>query len=162
MGQAILLGTICVTIYGLFLCIRGMIRLYKEKEMKMLTCVGVYLLAAPLAVWGILSMDVSKASIWIIVPGLILVFVWICMGYFLEAYLRKEKRRKEDGEKKIIPVPSKGVIRKNLILMGISLIIWVYGAFVGINNATLETCAVCVVSFLFARSLAALWRYRGF
>ena len=34
--QAILVGVICLVLYGTFLSIRGMVRMYKEKEIRLL------------------------------------------------------------------------------------------------------------------------------
>ena len=160
MTQVLLLGGICVTLYGVFLMIRGMIHVYREKEMKMFRSALLFFIGAPLLLLIILL--VKEYNLWTVLPVLILGIGWICMGYLFESYLRKEKARKADGIKKIIPKPKAGQIRKDLILLAVAVIIWVLGILGVFTNGTLETVAVCVCFFLFASSISDLWKYRGF
>lgn len=161
MTQVLLLGGICVAAYGVFLTIRGLIRVYREKEMKMFWSVLGFFVAAPLLLFVILLL-VKNYNLWTVLPVLVLGLGWISMGYLFESYLRKEKARKADGIKKILPKPKPGQIRKDLILLAVALILWVLGIFCVFTNGTVETVAVCVCFFLFASSISDLWKYRGF
>ena len=173
MTQVLLLGGICVTLYGVFLMIRGMIHVYREKEMKMFRSALLFFIGAPLLLLSIILL-VKEYNLWTVLPVLILGIGWICMGYLFESYLRKEKARKADGIKKIIPKPKAGQIRKDLILLAVAaavaafimlavaVIIWVLGILGVFTNGTVETVAVCICFFLFASSISDLWKYRGF
>ena len=161
MTQVLLLGGICVTAYGVFLTIRGLIRVYRDKEMKMFWSVLGFFVAAPLLLFVILLL-VKNYNLWTVLPVLVLGLGWISMGYLFESYLRKEKARKADGIKKILPKPKPGQIRKDLILLAVALILWVLGITGVFTNGTVETVAVCICFFLFASSISDLWKYRGF
>ena len=156
-----MLGGICVTAYGVFLTIRGLIRVYRDKEMKMFWSALGFFVAAPLLLFVILLL-VKNYNLWTVLPVLVLGLGWISMGYLFESYLRKEKARKADGIKKILPKPKPGQIRKDLILLAVALILWVLGILGVFTNGTVETVAVCVCFFLFASSISDLWKYRGF
>ena len=161
MTQVLLLGGICVAAYGVFLTIRGLIRVYREKEMKMFWSALAFFVAAPLLLFVILLL-VKNYNLWTVLPVLVLGMGWISMGYLFESYLRKEKARKADGIKKILPKPKPGQIRKDLIMLAVALILWVLGILGVFTNGTVETVAVCVCFFLFASSISDLWKYRGF
>ncbi len=161
MTQVLLLGGICVAAYGVFLTIRGLIRVYREKEMKMFWSALAFFVAAPLLLFVILLL-VKNYNLWTVLPVLVLGMGWISMGYLFESYLRKEKARKADGIKKILPKPKPGQIRKDLILLGVALVLWVLGILGVFTNGTVETVAVCICFFLFASSISDLWKYRGF
>ncbi len=161
MTQVLLLGGICVAAYGVFLTIRGLIRVYREKEMKMFWSALAFFVAAPLLLFVILLL-VKNYNLWTVLPVLVLGMGWISMGYLFESYLRKEKARKADGIKKILPKPKPGQIRKDLILLGVALVLWVLGILGIFTNGTVETVAVCICFFLFASSISDLWKYRGF
>lgn len=160
--QAIIVGIVCLFLYGSFLCIRGMVRMYKEREIKLLLWTAAFFVLAPLLAWGALSLAEDNMNIWFALPILLFGITWLCIGYFVEAYLRKEKRRQLDGLKKVIPARPPNHLRNNLVLLAIAVAIWIYGATAGIANATVETCALCICMFLFARAVSSLWRYRGF
>lgn len=161
MTQVLLLGGICVAVYGVFLMIRGMIRVYREREMKMFWSALSFFLGAPLLLFVIILL-VKSYDLWTVLPILVLGLGWISMGYVLESYLRKEQARKTDGMKKVLPKPKPGQIRKDLILLAAALIIWVLGLIGVFSNGTVETVAVCICFFLFASSISDLWKYRGF
>lgn len=161
MTQVLLLGGICVAAYGVFLTIRGLIRVYREKEMKMFWSALAFFVAAPLLLFVILLL-VKNYNLWTVLPVLVLGMGWISMGYLFESYLRKEKARKADGIKKILPKPKPGQIRKDLILLSVALVLWVLGILGIFTNGTVETVAVCICFFLFASSISDLWKYRGF
>ncbi|MBQ6535197.1 MAG: hypothetical protein IJI40_00235 [Firmicutes bacterium] len=129
--------------------------------MKMFWSVLGFFVAAPLLLFVILLL-VKNYNLWTVLPVLVLGLGWISMGYLFESYLRKEKARKADGIKKILPKPKPGQIRKDLILLAVALILWVLGIFGVFTNGTVETVAVCVCFFLFASSISDLWKYRGF
>lgn len=162
MVQAVIVASVCMGIYSVFLTIRGLIRLHKEKEHKMLVCVLAFFLLAPAFFLLALNYGDGRWTIWLAMPALLLGIAWLCMGFFLESYLRREKQRKLDGMKRVIPKAPPHAIRNNLLLAALSIAIWCFGAFVGISNATAETCALCICVFLLARSVGALWKYRGF
>ena len=161
MTQVLLLGGICVAAYGVFLTIRGLIRVYREKEMKMFWSALAFFVSAPLRLCVILLL-VKNYNLWTVLPVLVLGMGWISMGYLFESYLRKEKARKADGIKKILPKPKPGQILKDLILLGVALVLWVLGILGVFTNGTVETVAVCICFFLFASSISDLWKYRGF
>ena len=161
MTQVLLVGGICVALYGVFLTIRGLVNVYRDKEMKMFWSVLALFVGAPLLLLVILLL-VKNYNLWTVLPVLLLGFGWISMGYIFETYLRKEKARKADGLKRIIPTPKPGQIRKDLMLLGTAIVIWLLGMFGIFTNGTVETVAVCVCFFLFASSISDLWKYRGF
>ena len=161
MTQVLLVGGICVALYGVFLTIRGLVNVYRDKEMKMFWSVFGFFIAAPLLLLLIILV-VKSYDLWTVLPVLLLGFGWISMGYIFESYLRKEKARQADGMKKVIPKPKPGQIRKDLILLGCAITIWFLGMFGVFTNGTLETVAVCICFFLFASSISDLWKYRGF
>ena len=161
MTQVLLVGGICVALYGVFLTIRGLVNVYRDKEMKMFWSVLALFVGAPLLLLVILLL-VKNYNLWTVLPVLLQGFGWISMGYIFETYLRKEKARKADGLKRIIPTPKPGQIRKDLILLGTAIVIWLLGMFGIFTNGTVETVAVCVCFFLFASSISDLWKYRGF
>lgn len=161
MTQVLLVGGICVALYGVFLTIRGLVNVYRDKEMKMFWSVLGLFIAAPLLLLLIILV-VKSYDLWTVLPVLLLGFGWISMGYIFETYLRKEKARKADGLKRVIPTPKPGQIRKDLILLGTAIVIWLLGMFGIFTNGTVETVAVCICFFLFASSISDLWKYRGF
>ena len=160
--QPIVIGVVCFSLYGAFLCIRSIFRMYKDKDKKlMLWTLGGFAIT-PFLLWGALQLSESNMNIWFAIPILLLGVGWLSLGYFVEVYLRKEKQRKLDGIKRVVPVRPENHLRHNLILLAISIVVWIYGAVIGINNATVETFALCISMFLLARSVSSLWRYRGF
>lgn len=161
MTQFLIVGGVCVALYGVFLMIRGMIRVFREKEMKMFWSALIFFLAAP-ALLLVIILLVKNYNLWTVLPVLVLGLSWIAMGYFFESYLRKEKARKADGLKKVIPKAKPGQIRKDLILLAVAVILWVAGVLGVFTNGTLETVAVCACFFLLASSISDLWKYRGF
>ena len=161
MTQVLLVGGICVALYGVFLTIRGLVNVYRDKEMKMFWSVLGLFIAAPLLLLLIILV-VKSYDLWTVLPVLLLGFGWISMGYIFETYLRKEKASKADGLKRVIPTPKPGQIRKDLILLGTAIVIWLLGMFGIFTNGTVETVAVCICFFLFASSISDLWKYRGF
>ncbi len=161
MTQVLLLGGICVALYGVFLMIRGMIHVYKEKEMKMFWSALIFFFGAPLLLL-IIVLLVKSYDLWTALPVLVLGLGWISMGYIFESYLRHEKSRKADGLKKIIPKAKPGQIRKDLILLAVAVVIWGLGMAGVFTNGTVQTVAVCICFFLFASSISDLWKYRGF
>ncbi|MBR5429611.1 MAG: hypothetical protein IK116_03695 [Firmicutes bacterium] len=162
MTQFLLVGGICVALYGVFLMIRGMINVYREKEMKMFWSALIFFIVVPLLLLVVILL-VKHYNLWTALPVLVLGGAWVVMGYFFESYLRKEKARKADGMKKILPKPKPGQIRKDLILLGAAVLVWILGV-TGLfsKNGTIETAAVCICFFLLASSIADLWKYRGF
>ena len=162
MIQAMLLGLICLGIYSIFLSLRGIYRLYQDREKKMLFCVTSAFLLLPVLFFLALHFGDGRWTIWLAAPTFFLGLFWLCMGMFLDSYMKREKKRKMNGEKReILKAPKQKIRNIWLQLLG-CIILWWVGAFVGIKNSTLETCALCVCVFLFARSLADLWKYRGF
>lgn len=162
MAQAVVVAMACMGIYSIFLTVRGLIRLYQERELRMLICVAAFFLLAP--VLFLLAVDYGDGiwTIWLALPTLLLGICWICTGFFLESFLRRQQKLKLDGRKREIPKAPPHNRRNNLLLLLLSLGIWIFGAFVGIKDATIETCALCICLFLFARAVGALWKYRGF
>ena len=102
MTQVLLLGGICVTAYGVFLTIRGLIRVYRDKEMKMFWSVLGFFVAAPLLLFVILLL-VKNYNLWTVLPVLVLGLGWISMGYLFESYLRKERPVKLTASKRSCP-----------------------------------------------------------
>ena len=162
MLQAILIGLAAVAAYGLFLLIRGMIRLYKEGEIKLLAWVAAFFVIAPLVVVLVGRVPEEKLNIWIVIPAVLLGLAWICVGYVLESYLRREKQQRLEGKKREIPARPAHWLRDNLLMIGGGAAVWLVGVLVEIKNTTLETCALCVCVFLLLRGGSRLWRYRGF
>ena len=155
---------ICAVVaVGLFLNIRGMVRLLLNDEKKLFVWSLGFFLGVPTLLTGLYFLLRSNhMSMWIYFPMLALFIIWSCEGFFLEAYLRKEIQRKLDGIKRVPPAPPKNNTLKNGALIVFSLAIWYVGVFVGIENPTLETCALCICVFLLVRAISSLWRYRGF
>ena len=162
MAQALICGCICVAAYSIFLMIRGMVRLYKLKEMKLFWSALIFFIGDPLLLLGVFLL-IRQYNIWTVLPALVLAVAWVFMGYALEIFLRKERERKANGMKRIIPRAKPGQLRKDLLLLAVALVLWALGAS-GIFGAhgVLETCAVCVCFFLLASSVSDLWKYRGF
>lgn len=163
MVPALVIGMLCVFLYGLFLFIRGLFRLAKMQELKMLYWIlGAFGFGAILVGAGFL-IKVSSVNIWIALPLVVIAFILISAGYFLESFLRAEQRRRVDGLAKVIPVRPKNWLRNNLFLLVLGMILWAIGAFVGYGESeTVNTCLLCLCMFLFARSIVSFWKYRGF
>jgi|GEM_PF-2081023 len=160
--QAILVGLAALTVYGLFLLLRGMIRLHQEGENKLLAWVAAFFVIAPSLVALVGNIPQERLNIWIVIPTLLLALGWISSGYFVESYLRREKQRNLEGKKRELPARPPHWLRDNLLLIGGGAALWLVGVFVGISNAVLETSALCVSVFLLLRGGSRLWRYRGF
>lgn len=168
MMNALICGAVCGALYGLFLFIRGLFRLKKTGEHKMFGwCLGLFCLGLLILGLGLL-IKLEAINSWIALPILLVLFMMFSAGYFLESYLRHEKRRRADGLDKIIPARPKHWLRNNLILLVVALIIWAVGAFIGFSfiglgdNKTFEISLLCICMFLVARALSSLWKYRGF
>ncbi len=163
MVQAIILGVACCGLYGLFLFVRGLVRLVKLGEMKMFGwTLGLFLLGGLLVAAGLLTKE-ENMNIWIALPVVIIAVLLLCAGYFLESYLRAEQRRRTDGKGKTFPARPKHWLRTCLLLLGAGLALWLGGLLWGYGgNGTVQTILLCACMFLLARSLTALWKYRGF
>jgi len=168
MTHAVLLAGFVMCIYGSFLVIRGLIRLYKSREMKMFWSVLLMFVIPPVLIviagYYIFFGDISKfPDAWVIAPVIMLIIFWMCIGYFLETYMKKEMRRKLDGQAKFIPVRPKNCIRNNLLTVGACVIVWIYGMCGGpFFNSSFETVVMCVCMFFFGQGCVRLWKYRGF
>lgn len=162
MLQAIALGLFFATLYGLFLFIRGMIRLHKEGEKKLFLCAALFFVVAPLIVCLVAFMPEEQLNIWFALPAVLLGLIWISTGYFLESYLRKQKQMALEGRKRPILARPPHWLRNSMLCLASGAALWAFGALIGIKNATVETCALCVSCFLLMFGLSRLWRYRGF
>lgn len=164
MLQALIIGIAGLSAVGIFLAVRGIVRLFLEKETKLATLAIIFFVAVPLIfVLGLLLAESVLEEVWVFLPLILLLVVWVCFGFFLEAYLRKEKQRKLSNEKRVIPERPAHWLRNNLLIIAAGIMIWLFGAFVGFGQMKIvETCAICVALFLVVRGCAALWRYRGF
>lgn len=160
----ILIAACCVFAVGLFLNVRGMIRLLKNQEKKLFFWALGFFIVAPVLIILLYNLfsDGVVEPIWVYFPLLIFFVAWACEGFFIQAYLKKEMQRKLDGAKKIVPIRPKHHIAKNSALIATSVGIWVVGVFVGFPSSILSTCALCICVYLFIRAVASLWRYRGF
>lgn len=163
MTQALLIGTICAGLYGLFLFFRGLIRLHKLEERKMFfSCIALFLLGC-LLLGASLFLKLEALNIWIVLPVLIIFFLLLSAGYFLEAYLKGERRRRMDGMQKVIPARPKNWLRDSLVFLSLGLVLWLVGVFLGYgSNETVEVCVLCVSLFLLGKAFTSLWKYRGF
>ncbi|MDO4733276.1 MAG: hypothetical protein Q4B50_07180 [Bacillota bacterium] len=163
MTQALLIGAFSAGIYGLFLFIRGLIRLKKINETKMFFCCLALFLLGCLFLGGGLLIKLEALNIWIVFPMLVILFFLLSAGYFLEAYLKGELRRRMDGLAKTIPARPKNWLRNLLLFLIPGLLIWIFGCFIGFGeHVSLETVFLCLSLFLVGRALAWLWKYRGF
>lgn len=162
MVYAVLLAFCCLAIFGAYLTIRSLIRLYKDGQKRMFRWVLGFFLVLPTALFITLSLWQGQWTIWVALPIVLIGLTWMCEGYFVESFLRQEKQMALEGRKRVVPTPPPGARRKQFILLGVAIIIWCYGMFIGIANPTVETCALCLSIFLLGRALATLWRYRGF
>jgi len=161
----VLIAACCVMALGLFLNVRGIIRLIKSGEKKLSYWAIGFFLVMPVVIvllYQLLIHGRVEEAIWVYFPLMISFVVWACEGFFVEAYLKKEMQRKMDGIKKVIPTAPKNHVTKNVILLVVSIAIWIFGVVVGFPNPTLSTCALCICIYLFVRAIAAFWRYRGF
>jgi hypothetical protein len=157
----LLLGFLAMAGYGLFLLIRALPRLYRAGEQKLVYCVIAFALIAPLIVWLIAAMPAERLNIWFALPAVALFGIWVCLGYFVESYRKKKEREGGWDAAKRPPSPA-GLLRRNILVLAAGFILWLYGAFVGIENRNMEIGLLCVSLFLLTASLGSLWRYRKF
>ena len=157
----LLIGFLTMAGYGLFLLIRALPRLYRAGEHGLVYCVIGFALLAPLPVWIVAAMPQERLSMWLVLPALIFLCIWVCLGYFVESYRKKRERENGKGNAKR-PSPPPGLLRRNALVLAAGLIIWVYGAFVGIANHNIEIVMLCASLLLLTASLGSLWRYRKF
>lgn len=162
MLQALIIGLAAVSLYGLFLFIRGMVRLYKDGQKKLLLCAVIFFVIAPLLVVAAGRVPQSRMSVWIAIPAVLLALIWALTGYFLEGYLRNEKKRRLEGRKRMIPPRPAHWPRNDILTLAGGVAIWLAGVFIKLNNPTIDTCALCISVFLIIRGASHLWRYRGF
>ena len=165
MIQVLTLSCFAMAVYSAFLMIRGMVRLFKDREMKMFWSVLLAFVLLPALVGVVLLViPVVGYNSWIAIPALIFIIVWICIGYVLEVYMRKELQRKMDGQMKIIPARPPHWLRNNLLILLVCSAVWIYGICGGyfFNNETFESIIMCLCLFFFGRSCMLLWKYRGF
>jgi hypothetical protein len=156
-----MIGFLTMVVYGLFLLIRALPRLYRAGDKKLVYCVIGFALVIPLPVWLVATMPQERLSSWLALPALILFGIWVCLGYFVESYHKKKKQ--ESGKVPIKgPSPPPGLLRRNALVLAAGVAIWIYGAFVGINNRTAEIVLLCVSLLLRTASLGSFWRYRKF
>ncbi len=162
MIQALAIGAACTAAYGMFLMVRGLVRLWRNGEKKMFGWLLVFFLGLPaLIVAGILLPQ--EKNVWITLPVVLLIICWVCAGYFLESYLRREQRRRLEGGSRIRPARPPHWRRNNLGLLIIALCVWAFGAFVGYGRlVTLNFALLCASLFVCCRSVLMLWRYRNF
>lgn len=163
MTQALLLGVLCAGIYGLFLFIRGLARLWAQGQKKMFAfCLSAYGLGC-LALLACLFVKLEDLDIWILLPAMLLIFLLFSAGYFLESYLRELQRLKKQGLQRQTPQRKKYSLLIDLLMLFTALLIWCLGFFVGYDsNQTVEIILLCICMFLLARSVTSLWKYRGF
>ena len=155
----LLIGFFAMVGYGLFLLIRALPRLYRATEKKLVYCIIGFAVVAPIMVWQIARIPTEQMSIWLALPALVLFGIWACLGFFVESY-RKKGERDAVAIKK--PVSPPGLLRRNLLVLAIGLIMWLYGAFIGVENRQVEIVLLCVSFLLLVTSLGSLWRYRKF
>ena len=157
--QPLIIGLLAIIGYGLFLLIRALPRLYRAGDQKLVYCAIVFTLAVPLAVWLIAKIPAERMNIWLALPALVLFGIWVCVGYFTESY-RKKKERNSTLESKPAAPPS--LKRRNMLIFAAGLIIWLFGAFIGIADRNVEIALLCISMLLLISSIGSFWRYRKF
>lgn len=159
--QALLVGFSVMVGYSIFLLLKAMLRLYREGEKKLVFCVIGFMVVAPFLIWLSGLLKEEQISLWTALPTLLLFLLWICAGYFLESYRKqKEKQRVMGICERQQPPP--GLMKRNCLVFGTGLGIWLYGAFIGIGHHTTELCLLCVSLLLLASSIGSFWKYRKF
>lgn len=159
MARVITIVLLALAGYGLFLTVRALLQLYRAGEHKLVWYAVAFVLGTPLLLWLSALIPEERISIWTALPTILLFFVWICFGYFLESF---RKNRAKEIEMGIYKQKKPGNQRRNLLVCLAGLVIWFVGAFVQIPNRTLEICLLCVSVFLLASGIGSLWRNRSF
>lgn len=159
--QALAVGFAVMVVYGLFLLIKAMRRLYREGEKKLVFCAIIFMVVAPCLVWLSGLIPEERTNLWTALPTLLLFLLWVCAGYFLESYRKQKEKLRDMGLDQRTQAPANMLLRNTLVLAA-GLAIWLYGAFVGIGDRTVEICLLCVSLFLLASSIGTFWKYRKF
>jgi len=157
----LLIGFFVMAGYGLFLLIRALPRLHRAGEQKLVYCIIGYTLIAPLPVWLVGRTQQESLNVWLALPALLLVGIWVCLGYFVESYRKKREQERGQGLTKRPPAPP-GFMRRNILALAAGLLIWFIGAFVGIEGRNVEIALLCISLFLLTASLGSFWHYRRF
>lgn len=153
-----------IAVLGIFLAIRSIFRLFLIQQHKLaVVSLSTFLLIPALCVLGFLLSAMAADKIWIYLPLVLLLLLWLSLGYLLEIYLRWEQRRKLSGEPRFTPARPKHYLIINLGLIALGIGLWLFGALIGFGNwHIIETAVMAAALFLFIRSTVILWKYRGF
>ena len=162
MQYAVMAGVAAASVYGIFLYVRGMVRLRMECENILFWCAFGFFPLVPLITWRAAVLPREHMTIFIALPTVVLVIMWIVTGYLIDSYLKKEKKRKLEGYPKVLPARPLNWLRDNLIFIAVGIVIWCAGQFLHIKDAAVETIMLCGCIFCVIRAVASLWRYRGF
>ncbi|MCL1975266.1 MAG: hypothetical protein FWG61_03785 [Firmicutes bacterium] len=157
----LILGFLVMVSYGLFLLIRALFCLYRAGARKLVYVISGFMISVPPLIWLVAKIPADRMSIWFALPTLVLCGFWVCLGYFVEGY--RKKKEKGNGLFPVDkPLPTPSLIRRNVLILVSGLVLWCYGAFIGIANRQLEIVLLCICIFLLTTSLASLWKYRKF
>ncbi|MEG1500820.1 MAG: hypothetical protein RR396_02590, partial [Clostridiales bacterium] len=85
-------------------------------------------------------------------------------GFFMDSYVKKEQRIGRENmaarnAKMKAPVDWQ---KKAWLILLFSLILWSYGAFIGVENKTVSTLLLCLSMFLFGSAISSFWKWRKF
>ena len=158
--KTILFSLACVALFGVFLTVRGVIYLWRHGDKQTAVFATALFLLLPLGIWLLANTPMEKMNPWVVMPALLLLLVWISIGYLLDGYRRKDMEGPKSGAKNSRPSHTgKGFVVRDGVccLFGIGL--WLYGFCIGFPNKTVDTMALCICLFLLTISFASFWRY---
>jgi len=164
MLHAVFYAIVAVALYGIYLFIVGLVKLWRYHQKQMFWWTFAAFMFTGILFFLSLTIKYDDLNIWIALIAALAGIFWICMGYLMEAYLRKERQRLEAGQPRTIPQRPPHCMRNNFIILLLSLLVLAYGAFIGNfgGNVPFERIMLCLSLFFLASSCSKIWKYRNF
>ncbi len=163
--KPIIIAFIALVFYSMFLGAKSIWYYWHNGERKTAVISLVMFILVPVLLYlTALIPEGNNFRLWLGAPVIIMAAYWCVAGFFMDGRvkaLKKEPLKAGEAEAEKKP-PGPKTKAKNIFLLIIGLLIWVYGAFWGAGGAYLNIILLCLSIFLCAVALSSLWRWRKF
>lgn len=162
MIQAIIVIVAVIILISTFFILRGLVRLYRDRQIKRAVFCTVSFGILPLLIWGcICSASIASKLVWAYLPVVFFSLIWVAGGFALAIFMRRDLKERFDAIVKDDPLPSDHWQLKCIGCGAGAIAIWAFGTFIGFGKyAVLEVVALCAMMFCLSWSLYLLWQCR--
>lgn len=157
---AVQIALFAVFVYNVYLALRAVIYMFRSRSYGEGIFSFLFFIIAPLFVYGVALLPAGNVKIWAGTFAVVLLAIWICWGFILDA---NRKKRLSGGiiENKMREAPARIALLKVLSLLIISALVWCYGAFIGINDLTARNIVLGLDALAFYSAVIRLWKWRS-